>query len=761
MIIHRTVIAATAAAMLLGGMARGADQETDMTPPPQLEGPIRTFKVNDGTIAHRYLEDKGGGQDVAVWIADETKVVRGVLLCLHQGSEAFRTDYQQLARSMDFALFGTLIRWADFEKVLPDQLAQMGKALGHEEVSNVPWACLGGSRNVGALLNFARLHPDEQNQILCFLFNGGPGTGLRLDKQKPKKGEPVAEGPSDVERFATIPIMTVNGTADPFVAGMKWQLSQYPKLRKHNLPNGVCIDWGCGHAPQNGFAMWWPFVKAVYAHRVPKDADPTKGRIKLKPMRYEDGWLVGPVDWKAQWGDKAAPVKAWKGETKGTVWLPNEDCVRVWRSMVSPVEDVSVITGTPGEGVDPGPVQLVIGAERPELERILAADKPFVFHSDTKPAFATAKRNGRFWRWPAAATLGSGQHTVWAELCDAKGEQRLTRPVLIVNGEQVRWQEGRRAAEIAMQPLNIIQLDDEAKRAIEMLVARRKAADTWKLAFADDFDKGIKDAWYNYYQPDPEKDPGRKGHENDKREHVDGAMRISSDLHAVAMLPYDWPEDVAVQYRARATGDRVCDMSLVMFGHHSGSDFPWRDGMLYQFGAHFNQGSFFLVREQPHRNWQEYDSGARIKPGKWHTVRVELLGGVAKAWVDGKLRNTREISPHDMESFFGQKIGVYTFQSTVQFDDFRVYVRGASDPSKLPPMPEAKQLEPLALELSQRMAHPFAQQRRSAHRLLRENALELTPAFRSLMADGKIKNDEARQVISKLLEAVRPEPIEE
>ncbi len=715
---------AVATAVLLAAVPWAvADKPEEPDPTDQLKGPITTRKVNGGTLAHRYLQDKGGGQDAAVWIADETKLVRGILLHLHQGKDAWRTDFQEFCRSQDFALAGSLIRWDGFERVLPDQITQLGKALGHPEIANVPWACIGGSRNVGALLNFSRLREDRDHRILCLLFSGGPGTGLRLDRG------------GEREMFAGIPMMAVNGSADPFVAGMAWQKKQYPRIRSHDMPYGVAVDWQCGHAPEEAGEMWYPFVEAVIAHRYPENADPRKGQIRLKPFAYEDGWLVGPVNWEDTWGPKAAPVAKWQGATKNTVWLPDETCVEIWRAFQS--LDTAAAVRYDGNGT----LRLIDVPAHGYASVEFVADGQVLGKTDSGPFDLQTDK------------LATGCWSVWARCTRRDGTVEVTQTTLVINGKEVDYRAGKRAAQLVATPLRALQVDDEVKQTLQALAARRDQADAWKLAFQDDFDGGIKDAWYNYYKTERVKRP--RGHENDRQTNVDGTMQLYSDLHAVAMLPYDWPEEVAVEYRARAVSRKVCDMSVVLSGNAGGTDFPWRAGMMFQFGAHFNQGSFFLVHEQPHRNWKPYDSGARIQPGKWHRIRVERLDGEARAYVDGKRVNTRALSPHDFERFYGQKIGLYTFQSTVQFDDVRIYVRGHSGQS--PPLPPAGKLDAAVRVLLTKLSDPFAQQRNSAWRLLREYSWELGDALERALQAGQIGDAGARKRVERILAGRRPD----
>jgi len=703
--------------------------------PKLLEGKIQETAFNGGKVYYRDLEDKGGGQNIALWIADETRTVKGIFLSLHTGSEAWRTDLHAWARAHDFAVMGTLIRWDGYEKVLPDQLLKLGEAAGHEEVVNVPWVVNGISRNVGALLQYRLLDPNE-DRILCFLFGGGPGTGVRIGDE------------AKLRPFRHIPILTVNGSEDPFVGNMEWQYKVYPRIAKAKMPYTVAVDWGGGHAPQKPNAMYWPFVEAVMEVRYPKDANPRAGIVKLKPFPYEDGWLFSPIDFKKQFGKHLTRVRNFEGDPAQAVWFPDEHSAHVWNAYHAKPDGL-VLTAEPadaGKGVALS-IQWQGEGEPPTVHGA-------VFQEGRRNI---GKVDGDVGARHVTERLSSGVHVVHARVQLATGAAYQLQPIVIASGKQVRAAEGHRAAQNAELPINVAALSGFSLATLRTIDERRQAADTWKLVFEDNFEDGMHSAWYDYYDPPLGKSKRRKGHEDDKREVVDGAMQLYSKLHAVAMLPYDWPDDVKIEYKAKAVSDRVCDMSVVLSGNPGGTDFPWREGMMYQFGAHFNQGSFFIIFEQPHKDWQPYDSGARITPGKWHHLVVERLDNTAKAFVDGELKNTRELKPSDYERFYARKIGLYTFQSTAQFDDVKIYVRTLSEEAELtaPPMPDSDRLDLLAHGLIDLSRNSFAVQRNAARKLMERYSYELGPSLHRLLEAGKVP-DEATPWVRRMLSGRRP-----
>lgn len=589
------------------------------------QGPIEIREVNGGRLAWRFLEDKkNAGQNAALWIANETQALRGVLFILHNGTEAYRSDAQEFCRRENFALYASLIRWDVYERELPAQLAELGAALGHPEAANVPWALMGGSRNVGALLELVRRDPARNQRYLCMLFNGGPGAGLRLDGT-------VAKGhtQSDAELFAGIPMLAVNGGADPFLSGMLWQTNVYPQIHAASFPYSVAADWDCGHDRQRAELLYFPFIREIHAKRVPADADFAKGPVDLKPFPFADGVVTAKVDWDNPRAGELSPAKS----QPGGVWMPSAAFAAEWEK----------------------------------------------FH--------------------------------------LRGEDAPTHDFV----------SARKAAHAAGLPRSMTGLDAAALVALDALQARRDAdvPRDWKTVYSNDFSRADAPEWTNYYQPDPAQAPADKRHAADRLAVNEGGLEIESEVHAVAMLKYDWPDDVAVEFRVLPLREKTCDLSVILSGNRGGEAFPWRNGMIYQFGAHFNQGSFWAVLEQPHKEWQPHDDGARIRPGEWNTVRVERLGGVARAVVNGEARGERVVSPEAFSQFSGRRIGLYTFGGAARFDDVRVYVREAVNPEELPPMPSLEARAHLATQLLRAAESPYTERRDAAWRLLGDHLPDL------------------------------------
>ncbi|MFW6061517.1 MAG: LamG-like jellyroll fold domain-containing protein, partial [Planctomycetota bacterium] len=507
-------------------------------------------------------------------------------------------------------------------------------------------------------------------------------------------------------------------------------------------PWGVAVDWDAGHHPEQSDAMYFPFVQAAMKVRYPADADPREGVVPLEPFPYEQGWLVGPVDWENTWGPNAAPVGEYEGDASEAVWLPDEYTVAIWRAFqqTDPLPELELSRRDDGQHV------LTLPTDR-AFRRVTFYDGHRELGRRSEPPYTQ----------PIDMPSDAGVRACYVLAEAADGSKTYSFPALVANGKIIDQHAGDQAAFRADLPVNKIQLPDDERATLRALLDRKRAdvPSQWSLAFSDDFSGGLDDAWYEYYHRSAE-NRGREVEGNPEMEAVDGTMQLTGDPHhAVAMLPWDWPDDVAVEYDAKALSERPCDLSVVLSGNPSGSSFPWRGGMMFQFGGHYNQGTYFLVLEQPDKNWQAADCGARIEPGKWHHVRVERLDGVARAYIDGELVATKKLAPETFDRFYGRRIGLYTFGSTGRFDNVKVYVRRPEDPSAVqPPRPAEAELDALALGLAQQMASKYGEQRAAATRLLKDLGYELAPAFRRVL--DKISNEKIRQQIEKRLDATRP-----
>lgn len=387
--------------------------------PPPVEGPVRVRRLNGGRIAWRGLRQPDrDDQCVALWVPDGVPTIRGVIFHLHRASEAARTDFHAVGRAMCFAVYGALVRWTNFEKVLPDQLAKLAGHLGHPEAADAPWVAIGGSRNAAALCSFI-LQDRRRDRVLCLLTNGGPGVSADLTDRR------------TMNSFRGLPVLSVNGTEDPYVGGLAWFQTAYPRMAAKRLPWSCAPDWGGGHAGLTNGAMYWPFVQAVMARRRPPGMASHTGKTRLKPFMRVAGIRLGPIDWNQPESAEPALPDVAEGHT---VWLPDAATAAVWRAYSTrrPIGRLDILSRKRG-----GKTTLTMeGVRSRSVSEVRYLDGDVLLGSSARQPFRLSVVIPR-----------SGIHAVHAECLDRRSQLLgRTRPVLIAGGVVVDQSAGCRAA---------------------------------------------------------------------------------------------------------------------------------------------------------------------------------------------------------------------------------------------------------------------------------------------------------------------------
>ncbi len=420
--------------------------------------PIRMQSINGGRLAESNIDRGNGEETVALWVSDDTKQVRGVILSMHRASEAYRTDLHALARAMDYAVYGTLIRWDDDEIRLPLHLARLGEELEHPEVASVPWVGWGVSRNVKAQLDVARKwHAAGQpDRYLCFIFAGGPGPGLKLDKE------------DDLALFRDIPILTVNGSKDPFVHEMEWQTKIYPKIREKRLPYTVAVDWGEGHALTQGLVLAAPFIDAARTRRVPEGWSPNQGLPELKPFTYDAGYLVGSGQWEGEVDSRRKPIGFYKGDLDQAVWVPDANTAAVWIALhkKNPAAD-------PPRVHDARDLITTYLQPKPDATSLSIVDfgNTTPFTPDSEHADAVDDRGNPQPTGDPTSDIskGFGYYIAWGDSDITPMREGRFPPRFIAQGEVIDIEAGHDAGRAADAPARVIQLPDTTRGTLDAL----------------------------------------------------------------------------------------------------------------------------------------------------------------------------------------------------------------------------------------------------------------------------------------------------
>ena len=104
---------------------------------------------------------------------------------------------------------------------------------------------------------------------------------------------------------------------------------------KHGALWGYAVEPKTGHGPgEKTWPLVFSFLRQTFAARVPAEADPSRGPVKLTPLKLEAGTLG--ENWSAGAGGyqtlAIAPFAKFEREKAKASWLLNEAFARDWQA---------------------------------------------------------------------------------------------------------------------------------------------------------------------------------------------------------------------------------------------------------------------------------------------------------------------------------------------------------------------------------------------------------------------------------------------
>ena len=299
------------------------------TPSPQ-QAVARNWdwKISDAQWREA-VKQKGEGkrEEVAfdLWLPEGIESVKGIVVMSGHGSgEGLfrRADLRTLAKELHLALFkfvgNPMQRGFWPQSLLFEHLVHVSEKTGHPELQHAPMFLYGHSNGTGFSAIFASY---EAERVWGFV-SMRPGTTFQVY-------QPGA---------AQVPGLVIFGEDDHFLArpSKEENLAVVPALRKnHGALWCSAVEPKTGHGPGD---KTWPLVFSFLRHsftaRVPADADPRKGPVKLLTPTLESGHLG--QNWSATKGGyqelPTAPFATFPGEKNNASWLFNADFARDWQS---------------------------------------------------------------------------------------------------------------------------------------------------------------------------------------------------------------------------------------------------------------------------------------------------------------------------------------------------------------------------------------------------------------------------------------------
>jgi hypothetical protein len=293
--------------------------------------PIEKLDTEGGRLrfdgAYYDWVDGNGKRGLKLWVPPEVEFMRGVLFHGNPGgsgdtrSKARDIRLQEFAARHDFGIMG--VAWfpgrevyASTGKIILRVLNEWGGMGLNPELANVPLIARGSSNAGVTAYAMTCLAPER---MICFTPNVGPSYAHA------KASDAALKVPG---------LMHIGPTDRFFTNGVEETRAMFEEV----MPRGALWAWdaeqGKGHAIGHIDDVDMKFYETCIALRLPADADPRRGPVKLKPLRREDGWLVDLSSWKSGI-THIAPFAEYKGDPKAAGWLPTADIAYLYRSIAT------------------------------------------------------------------------------------------------------------------------------------------------------------------------------------------------------------------------------------------------------------------------------------------------------------------------------------------------------------------------------------------------------------------------------------------
>jgi hypothetical protein len=383
---------------------------------------------SDITVSNRkyavYNYDDLATKKFCVVIPEGLKTVRGLLVeCNYAGGDSrndwtFCTYYREFMHLNGFALVasaGDVPHFKAFEG-FRKCLQMVGAASKHPELVNAPYAAVGFSAGGGFASTLMTMDPDRTIAVAIY--------GARYNFDGISKPAPA--------NVLGIPSILITGEKeklnDPAVDG-RYKVEE---VFIPNRPLGGELAWmerqGIGHQydenRQDLLAM--PLIDLAAHTRYPKDADVTKGPIKLLSINPATGWVADNTTWKSGL-TKIVPATQFRGDLGHSSWLQNEDIAFIYRAYATHNNPLTITS--------PGPCGPGTPAVDPGSNVPISVDTTKFPNWKKLEFYDGAKKLGTVTAAPAQVTatnLTPGYHIFSVLGMDAAGDLRSSDPVMVI-----------------------------------------------------------------------------------------------------------------------------------------------------------------------------------------------------------------------------------------------------------------------------------------------------------------------------------------
>jgi hypothetical protein len=275
------------------------------------------------------VKEKGEGkrEDVKfdLWLPEDIGTVRGIVVISGHGSgeNLFKhPELRKIARELHLALFkfvgNPMQRGFWPRSLLYERLRDFGQKAQHPELANAPLFLYGHSNGTG----FSAIFPATEGARVWAFVSMRPGTTYQVY-------QPGA---------AQVPGLIIFGEDDPFFARPSKEENTAiveAMWQKQHALWAYAVEPKSGHGPgEKTWPLVFSFLRHSFAARVPADADPSKGPVKLNALNLDSGHLG--QNWNVTTGGyqtlPIAPIATFSGDISTTSWLLNAAFAADWQT---------------------------------------------------------------------------------------------------------------------------------------------------------------------------------------------------------------------------------------------------------------------------------------------------------------------------------------------------------------------------------------------------------------------------------------------
>jgi hypothetical protein len=272
-----------------------------------------------------------------LWVPENTPVIKGIYIFVFHGCGQEFSEYSEM-RKLATELHCAIVGFDKFHgypgagtvpsSILLDALKELATTSNHPEIVNAPIFTFGHSNATVFAAGFAG---KEAARVFGWMaFKSAFGAQF------------------SVPEIYKIPGLVISGETDD--SYFQDQLTTVRQLRyRYGALMNMLIEPAVGHGPSKPktYTILLAFMKTAFLLRVPADADPTKGPVKLNELQESKGWLgqtfdglrIRTPEYKWIWEQpidvrrqlEITPYADYPGDKRYTSWLPTEDFARKWQ----------------------------------------------------------------------------------------------------------------------------------------------------------------------------------------------------------------------------------------------------------------------------------------------------------------------------------------------------------------------------------------------------------------------------------------------